>query len=150
LFDTELTSGLFYGYVVVDLGALLGNLGGDAGLAAKVAEHLVHLVATVSPGAKKGSTAPYAYAEHVLVEAGRRQPRTLANAFRAQAAARTDAAEVAMTTHLQALDEAYGVKELRRHLSITGAAVPGSTRCSLDELAAFASAIAAKSAAPQA
>jgi CRISPR system Cascade subunit CasC len=61
LFDTELTTGLFYGYVVIDLPLLVANVGGDGALAGKVVEHLVHLIATVSPGAKKGSTAPYAY-----------------------------------------------------------------------------------------
>jgi CRISPR system Cascade subunit CasC len=58
IFDAELTSGLFYGYVVVDVPLLVENLSGDAELAAKVIERLIHLVATVSPGAKKGSTAP--------------------------------------------------------------------------------------------
>src|SRR3546814_10468439 len=40
LFDTELTSGLYYVYVVVDLPLLRRNLGGDDALAAKVVEHL--------------------------------------------------------------------------------------------------------------
>jgi CRISPR system Cascade subunit CasC len=79
--STELTSGLYYGYVVVDVPLLLSNLSGDAPLMNKVLERLVHLVATVSPGAKLGSTAPYAYAHLVLAEAGNSQPRTLANAF---------------------------------------------------------------------
>lgn len=87
---TELTSGLFYGYVVVDIPLLVSNLEGcqqkewtqaDRGLASRVVEHLVHLVATVTPGAKLGSTAPYAVAHLVLAEAGIAQPRTLANAF---------------------------------------------------------------------
>lgn len=93
VFDTELTSGLYYGYVVVDVPLLVSNLTGckrrdwdaaetDRALAARVVENLVHLVATVSPGAKRGSTAPYSWAEAVLLEAGDRQPRTLANAFR--------------------------------------------------------------------
>jgi CRISPR system Cascade subunit CasC len=68
---TELTSGLYYGYVVVD----------EVGLAGDIAERLVHLVAKVSPGAKLGSTAPHAYANLVLVEVGTAQPRTFANAF---------------------------------------------------------------------
>lgn len=92
VFDTELTSGLYYGYVVVDVPQLVSNLEGcertkwleaDRALAGRVVEHLIHLIAKVSPGAKRGSTAPYAHAELVLAELGRRQPRTLANAFRA-------------------------------------------------------------------
>ena len=77
--------------MVVDVPALVSNLEGcnsegwqnaDRELAAKVVEHLLHLIATVTPGAKLGSTAPYACADLVLVEAGSRQPRSLANAFR--------------------------------------------------------------------
>lgn len=78
---SELTSGLFYGYVVVDLRQLVGNLSGDQALARAVGQRLVHLIARVSPGAKLSSTAPYGYAELVLIEAGIRQPRSLANAF---------------------------------------------------------------------
>jgi len=86
----ELTSGLYYAYVVVDVPQLVANLGqarredwlsADRTVAARLTEHLIHLVTTVSPGAKLGSTAPYAHSEFVLVEAGNRQPRTLANAF---------------------------------------------------------------------
>ena len=92
--DMELTAGLFYGYVVVDVPGLVSNLEGcnsgdwqdaDRELAAKVAEHLTHLIATVSPGAKLGSTAPYACADLMLIEAGSRQPRSLANAYRTPA-----------------------------------------------------------------
>ena len=96
--DMELTAGLFYGYVVVDVPTLVSNLTGspaedwrnaDRELAATVVKHLVHLIATVSPGAKLGSTAPYAYADLMLIEAGSRQPRSLANAFRGPVPART-------------------------------------------------------------
>ena len=107
-------------------------------IAGKVIENLIHLIATVSPGAKKGSTAPYAYAETLLIESGRRQPRTLANAFRSPVAARINAAEEAMTLHLAKVDASYGAHETRRHLSLTGTDLPGSKRGTLDELAAFA------------
>lgn len=88
--STELTSGLYYIYVVVDVALLVSNLEGveaskwldaDRALAARVVEELIHLISTVSPGAKLGSTAPYAEAQCLLVEAGDAQPRTLANAF---------------------------------------------------------------------
>lgn len=78
---SELSSGLFYGYTVVDVPLLFRNLGEDGRLTGEVVERLIHMVATVSPGAKKGSTAPYAYSHLVLVESGKKQPRTLANAF---------------------------------------------------------------------
>lgn len=80
--ETELTSGLFYGYVVVDLPGLLGNLGGDGKMAGTVLHHLIYLIAEVSPGAKLGSTAPYGRASFMLLEAGDRQPRSLGEAYR--------------------------------------------------------------------
>jgi len=107
IFETELTSGLFYGYVVVDVPTLVDNLGGDRTLAARVVEHLLHLIPTVSPGAKKGGTAPYAYAELLLVETGRRQPRSLAGAFRTPVPLKTQdvlaTAVTALGSHLQNL-----------------------------------------------
>ncbi|MFO0601599.1 MAG: type I-E CRISPR-associated protein Cas7/Cse4/CasC [Polyangiales bacterium] len=87
---SELTSGLFYGYVAVDVPLLVSNLEGckreawekaDRALAGRVIDALVHMVATVSPGAKLGATAPHANAHAVIVESGNGQPRTLANAF---------------------------------------------------------------------
>lgn len=79
--DTELTSGVFYTYAVVDMNQLRDNLGHQADNTERLASNLVQAMTTVSPGAKRGSTAPYAYAEFVLLERGPEQPRTLANAF---------------------------------------------------------------------
>src|SRR5690606_1785398 len=88
--QTELGAGLYYGYVVVDVPLLVSNLTGcvsanwrsqDAALPRRILEALVHSVVRQSPGAKKGSTAPYAWADFLLLEVGSVQPRTLANAF---------------------------------------------------------------------
>lgn len=142
VFDMELSSGVYYGYVVIDVPLLVANLAGDADVAAKVVEHLIHLIAEVTPGAKKGSTAPYSFAEFMLVETGSRQPRTLANAFRkAVSLGDGDVAEKAvdaLSQHLQRMDAAYGDSEARRQLSTLDAEVPGVESTSLDALAAFA------------
>lgn len=144
IFETELTSGLFYGYVVVDRPALIANLGGDDdALAAKVIEHLVHLIATVSPGAKKGGTAPYGWADLMLIEKGERQPRSLAGAFRKPVRLKEDVlrdALAALTTQLAAFDESYGGGEERGALCTThGVTLPGIARFTpLDELARWA------------
>lgn len=135
--ETELTSGLFYGYVVVDLPGLLNNLGGDAALAGEVLHNLLHLIAEVSPGAKLGSTAPYSRASFLLVEAGDRQPRSLAEAFRKPCRADADEAVNRLATHLAALDAAYATGEARRYLSIVDVDLPGAGRGSLAELAGF-------------
>ncbi len=125
----ELTSGLFYGYVAVDVPLLVSNLEGvernkwvsaSRDLAAKVVERLVKLVATVSPGAKRGSTAPHAYAHLVLAEAGKAQPRTLANAFLRPVAVSTaqpdlvENAYAALGRHSAELDGMYGAAFERR------------------------------------
>ncbi|SDO20268.1 CRISPR system Cascade subunit CasC [Filomicrobium insigne] len=138
LFDTELTAGLFYGYVVIDVPLLIANLTDDPALAGKVVEHLVHLIASVSPGAKKGSTAPYAYAELMLIEAGSRQPRTLANGFRTPCAARVEAATSALASYLGKVDAAYGNSEMRRHTSVEPCTPPHSQASPLPELASWA------------
>ena len=146
--DMELTAGLFYGYVVVDLPGLVSNLEGcdaqawdnaDKSLAGKVVEHLVHLIATVSPGAKLGSTAPYAYADLMLIEAGSRQPRSLANAFRTPTQAQTSRAAGALAQYLDKLDNAYGVRETRRVMSLEAFGIPCADRVPLDDLANWAS-----------
>ena len=145
--DMELTAGLFYGYVVVDVPGLVSNLTGcssedwqsvDRELAGKVVEHLIHLIATVSPGAKLGSTAPYAYADLMLIEAGSRQPRSCANAFRETVDAQTSAAVKAMSEHLDKLDAAYGVHESRRMVCLDDCDIPKADRLSLDEVATWA------------
>lgn len=142
--DAELTAGLFYGYVVVDVPGLVSNLEGcDAGewesadreLAGQVAHNLLHLIATVSPGAKLGSTAPYSCADLMLVEAGRRQPRTLANAFRKRVNPQVEDAAGALSGHLAKLDACYGGKEARRFMSVDDCDIPKAERLCLADLA---------------
>jgi CRISPR system Cascade subunit CasC len=118
---SELTSGLFYGYIVVDVNGLVGNLGDDRKLAGDVVERLVHIVSTVSPGAKRGSTAPYAYSHLVLVEAGKAQPRTLQNAFIEPVHTTGNLVQnayVAVQRHLADLDAMYGKNEHRAHAGL--------------------------------
>ena len=144
--DMELTAGLFYGYVVVDVPGLISNLEGctaedwesaDRSLAAQVIEHLLHLIATVSPGAKLGATAPYAYADLMLVEAGKRQPRSLANAFRRPAKAQVEDATKKLSCHLENLDKAYGASEARRLMSLEECKIPGAARLNCNDLASW-------------
>ncbi|MDE0104389.1 MAG: type I-E CRISPR-associated protein Cas7/Cse4/CasC [Bryobacterales bacterium] len=139
---SELTSGLFYGYFAVDLQLLAGNLSGDWQLAAEVVHRLVHLVATVSPGAKLGATAPYACAEVMLAEAGERQPRTVANAFMSAIPKRgvKQKAMAAMGDYLGRYDAMYGRHEERRVATMIEP-VTGShgERVTLDQLAGWAS-----------
>lgn len=150
IFDTELASGLYYGYVVVDVPQLVANLEGvkiedcfkvgpdQRELAAKVVHHLLHLIATVSPGAKRGSTAPFEWAKLMLVEAGDWQPRSLAGAF--QNALNTDGEKIReraveqLADELQCLDAAYGAPSARRFLSVDDCQVPGAERLPLASL----------------
>ena len=145
--DMELTAGLFYGYVVVDVPGLVSNLAGceaddwldtDRDMAAKIVERLTRLIASVTPGAKLGSTAPYAYADLMLIEAGYRQPRSLANAFRRPTSAQTDEAARAMADYLSKFDRAYGVHTARRVMSLEEFDFPGSVNVDMDELASWA------------
>ena len=146
--DMELTAGLFYGYVVVDVPGLVSNLEGcaaedwqtaDKSLAAKVVERLIHLIATVSPGAKLGSTAPYGRARFMLMEAGSDQPYSLADAFRTPVdPPRMDKTLEALTEEIQRQDRAYSVSGTRRFMSMDNCAIPSSERVNLNELASWA------------
>jgi len=138
---TELASGLYYGYVVVDVPLLVENLSRESNLAADVVERLVHLVATVSPGAKLGSTAPHAYASLVLVEAGTSQPRTLANAFLKPVRSHPDlsASTVeALGRHIRDLDTMYG-STTRCYAAVGDAAALDDVADRVDSLDALAS-----------
>ena len=136
--ETELTSGLFYGYVVVDLPGLLGNLGGDADMAGSVLHHLIYLIAEVSPGAKLGSTAPYGRASFMLLEAGDRQPRSLGEAYRKPCGPDVDEAARELADHLARLDAAYETGEERRVMSLVDVETPKAERGSLADLAGWA------------
>jgi len=160
IFDTELASGLYYGYVVVDVRQLVENLEGIAAgecfaettssdrreLAGQVIQHLLHLIATVSPGAKRGSTAPFEWAKFMLVEAGDWQPRSLAGAFHdalplndhsatetiRQRAVNRIAKEIA------ALDEVYEAPLTRRFLTLDSVEINRAEPTSLAGLGEWA------------
>lgn len=142
--ETELTSGLFYGYVVVDIPGLIKNCGAKIdetsarNLAARVVHNLIYLIAEVSPGAKLGSTAPYDRASFLLLETGDRQPRSLAGAFRTPVEPNLDRAVEALGKHLTALDQAYSTGETRKCLSLASVELPGLAKTSLPDLATWA------------
>ncbi|WP_173934954.1 type I-E CRISPR-associated protein Cas7/Cse4/CasC [Chelativorans sp. Marseille-P2723] len=135
--ETEITCGLFYGYVVIDLPGLIANCGGDSDLASSVTHNLIHLIAEVSPGAKLGSTAPYGRADLMLIEAGDRQPRSLATSYREAIPHDIGVALDKMKEKLKAFDEAYATGEDRRHMCVDGH-IDGIEKCSLAALAGWA------------
>lgn len=126
----QLTSGLYYLYTVIDVAQLVMNLEGctraewekaDLKLAAQVISSFTKLFSMVSPGAKLGSTAPYAYAQCLLLESGRAQPRTLANAFLKPVVPGGDLlcnTYRALAAHLAETDAMYGRQEERRFAAI--------------------------------
>jgi CRISPR system Cascade subunit CasC len=149
--ETELTSGLYYGYVVIDIPGLVSNLTGckraewlapstDRTMAAEVVHNLLYLIAEISPGAKLGSTAPYGRAELVLVEAGDRQPRSLSAAYREAIEPNLSKAMQAMATHLGHMDADYDTGEARRALHRWNDELPRSPRASLCDIAQWAKA----------
>jgi len=164
IFDTELASGLYYGYVVVDVPQLIANLEGEKAkdwatlpsekreLAGRVVQHLLHLIATVSPGAKRGSTAPFEWAKFLLVEVGDWQPRSLAGAFQNalpmnQPAIREAAVQM-LADEIGKLDAAYGATLDRRFLALDNVAVPNAQRLALNDLATWVQAYITQGAAP--
>ncbi len=138
--ETELTCGLFYSYVVLDLPGLIANCGGDKNLAGLVVHHLVHLIAEVSPGAKLGSTAPYGRAGFMLIEAGDRQPRSLAESYRKPVKPDLDAAVSSLAKQLEKFDKAYATGESRLCLNLSDVLLGDLQVGSLAELGLWAQA----------
>ncbi|MCY4198978.1 MAG: type I-E CRISPR-associated protein Cas7/Cse4/CasC [Gammaproteobacteria bacterium] len=132
--ETELSSGLFYGYVVIDRDTLINNLGDDVSLAGEVAACLIRLIATVSPGAKLGSTAPFGYAGWMMAEAGERQPRSLAEAFRTPCEPTLDKAVSEIQKYIKQIDKCYGDHEIRRVMSFSQASEPDDKHVDLEKL----------------
>lgn len=147
--NTELTSGLYYGYVVIDVALLVSNITGcdrrkwkeaDKALAIAVIERLIKIICKVSPGAKLGSTAPYSYARFVMVEGTNQQPSTLANAFETSVRDEGDIFADAMSKisgYLNQFDRVYGFNGERTYtgIGLDDLAIPNATASSsLDEL----------------
>jgi CRISPR system Cascade subunit CasC len=118
----ELTSGLFYGYVVVDVGQLNMNFAElSKEQRAGIAGWLVRAVAQVEPAAKRGSTAPYAGLRELMVEIGRRQPRSLIGAFERPVETTRDRtlseeARYRLEAHASEMDALMGAPEYRSTL----------------------------------
>lgn len=141
MFDAELTSGVFYSYVNVDVDLLVSNLGGDTELAGQVVDRLVHLIAKVSPGAKKGSTAPFAAAEFMLVEAGSDLPRSLAGAFRNAVPLKGDVFQESINRlggYLRSMDQAYGKGTERIQMVLGMDGLDGVDSGSIHDIGGFA------------
>jgi CRISPR system Cascade subunit CasC len=131
--DAELGSGIFYGYVAVDIPLLVSNLTGadirrwraqEPDMSTYVLRALVRAIAQVSPGAKLGATAPHAWADYVVLENGDAQPRSLANAFlqpvRLNGARHPmEQAAGALAAHLDNLQKMYGDTGERRYVATT-------------------------------
>lgn len=129
--DMELGAGVYYGYVAIDVPLLVSNFTGcepkdwrshDHGDVCRTLAALIRAIATVSPGAKLGSTAPYAYSDFVLLESGAQQPRSLANAYlqalRPGGQAVQQAADACME-HLSKVESMYGSTAEHRELATT-------------------------------
>lgn len=129
--QSELGAGVYYGHVAVDVPLLVGNLAGkepikwrqqDPAAARQILEALIRTVASCSPGAKLGSTAPYSRADLVLLEVGTQQPRTLANAFLEAVPTRGNLLQESatrMARQLSRIDSMYGATADRRLLATT-------------------------------
>lgn len=133
--QTEIGAGVYYGYVAVDVPLLVSNLTGceakdwqgqDGSTARRVLEALIDSILRQSPGAKKGSTAPYAWADALYLEVGRSQPRALSNAFldALRPQGQSDLRHAALSrlaAYVQQLDEMYGgsAEDQMRQLSTT-------------------------------
>ena len=135
---SELASGLFYGYVVIDLQQLRENFAElDDRQAATIVGWTVRAFATAEPAAKLGSTAPYGGLRECIVEIGKRQPRSLIGAFERPVKpehdeALSEAARRQLSSHVTDMDGLVGGVAWRGHLR----EFIGENRPAVEELAA--------------
>ena len=120
--NTEINSGIYYVYVCIDVPTLVANTTGmpperwqeaDRAVAAQASGNLAKLIATVSPGAKKGSTAPFSYSDGMIVEIGERQPRNFSGAYRVPVKPEMDEAKKKLLEAMEECDKRYGEHETR-------------------------------------
>jgi CRISPR system Cascade subunit CasC len=144
LSHSELHSGIYYGCVVVNVKQLVSNTEGrtpnqwmDSGreLAAQLVHNLIRLISRVSPGAKKGSTAPFTEAGLVLVETGTGQPRSLAKAFLKPCEPDINAAMEALRSTIEKSDRAHPSRRERRFTSVEDAQFPDAQWLNIEHLA---------------
>ncbi len=134
--DSELSSGIFYGYVAIDVDQLLANVGGDAEMAAATAETLIHLVADVAPDGKRAATGSFVQADFVMVEIGDGQPCNLVNAFHRPVRPDWKASVDAMAAYIEKREKMRGFKGERHVASmVDDAEIPGARTGSLDDIA---------------
>ena len=144
---TEITSGIYYGYVVADIKNLVANtegrpasewMSGERTMAAQITHNLIQLIATIPTAAKMGSTAAHSDTDFMMVEIGEAQPRTLAGAYRWPAQPTLADALEKLTTHLDRKDRMIRRNRARRHSAIIDWNLPGSIQLgSVDELASW-------------
>ena len=88
--SVELTSGLYYGCVIIDVPQLVSNIEGvhtdlwmdaDPTLSSLLVQNLINVIFEENVTAKKGSTADATFAQLVMVEIGRVPPRNLVDAY---------------------------------------------------------------------
>lgn len=108
--ETGFASAVFYGYVCIERESLLEALGGDEELVNKAVGALIEAIATVSPKGKQNSFGSHAYASYMMVETGKKQPRSLSAAFLAPVKGDNylPSAIDALETQVKHFDTVYG------------------------------------------
>ena len=114
---TEFSSGVFYRYASLNLKQLQKNLGEEDNKqkALKIASHVLHLLATVTPSAKQNSFAAHNLADFALVTFSN-QPLSLANAFETPVKDRSKEGLLKpsvrkLLKYQKNIEKAYGLKE---------------------------------------
>ncbi|MBP7712790.1 MAG: type I-E CRISPR-associated protein Cas7/Cse4/CasC [Gammaproteobacteria bacterium] len=79
--EVEFGAGVYYVYAVVDVDALVKNLGGHREAAARGVEGLVEAIATVTPGGHRSTFAHHSLARYLRLDVGEQAPCSLMAAF---------------------------------------------------------------------
>ena len=144
--ETEITSGRYYSYLVINIPQLVANVENvslDAWQkpelrenAARIVKLFLETLSRTTPGAKLGSTAPFSVPEMILVETGSKQNRSLAGAFERAlpSSVGLDGAFKALRSHMERFDGMYGVSGSRFVSALEDPRLPLTERIPFDVL----------------
>ena len=132
---TALTAPTFYGYISINVDALIANLHGDRGLAGRALRAFLAAMSTIVPTGKQNSTAPYTRPEFFMLTVRDTLPFSLVNAFTTpveppragEPGDLTDRAIAALDAHARGMARMYGPGSLGHTFAATAREVPLAT-----------------------
>ena len=145
--SVELTSGLYYGCVIIDVPQLVSNIEGvhtdlwmdaDPAFSSLLIQNLINVIFEESVTAKKGSTADATFAQLLMVEIGRVHPRNLVDAYAKPIRPYLEEAIPALAKHVRRYEGMKPYNAVRKVAAMDDPQILNAEWVSVPELAEWA------------